>query len=50
MTLGKLKAFFTPDPLNFLMIYQPSLNAQKRCYLAIPIATILFGKPDQRQT
>jgi hypothetical protein len=49
MTLRKLKAFFTPYPLYLFVIDLPSFDTQKRCYLAISVSTILFGKPDQRQ-
>ena len=49
MTLGKLKTFFTPEPLYFLMIDLPPFDTQKCCYFTVAITTILLGKPNQRQ-
>lgn len=43
----QLQAFLTPDARDFLVIDRPALGPQKFADLAIPIATILFGQPDQ---
>lgn len=48
--LGKLQAFLTPDALHLLVIDLPAFNVKQFSNLAISVATILFGKTDQRQT
>lgn len=50
VALWKLEAFFAPYPLYLFVIDLPSFDTQKCCYLAVAITTILFSKPDQRQT
>jgi len=48
--MRQLQAFFTPDPLNLLVIDGKAFRPQKFADLAITVAAILFGQPDQSQT
>lgn len=48
--MWQLQAFFTPDPLNLLVIDGKALGPQKFADLAIAVTAILFGKTDQGQT
>lgn len=45
----KLKAFFAPQALNFLVIDVPAFDLKKLCYLPISISSVLLGEADQRQ-
>ena len=46
----QLQSLFTPQPLDLLVIDAPSFGAQQFTDLAISIAAISFGQPDQGQT
>ena len=48
--LRQLKAFFAPDPLNLLVVHLPTFDAQQFGYLAIAVASVLLGQPDQGQS
>ena len=50
VSVRQLQAFFTPYPLDFLVIDGPALGPQKFADLAITVAAILLGQPDQGQT
>jgi len=50
VAIGSLKAFFAPDPLNLLVVYLPTFDAQQFGYLAIAVTPVLFGQPDQGQS
>jgi hypothetical protein len=45
-----LKTFFAPDPLNLLVVHLPTFDAQQFGYLAIAVALVLLGQPDQGQS
>ena len=45
--MRQLQALFAPEPLHLLVVYPPSFGTQQRTNLAIAIATILLGQPDQ---
>ena len=47
--LWQLQPFFPPQSLNFLVIDLPALDPKKGSNLAIAIAAILLGEPDQCQ-
>jgi len=47
MTLRQLKPLFAPDPLNLLVVHLPALDTQQFRYLAIAVASVLLGQPDQ---
>ena len=49
VALRALQAFFSPEPLNLLVIDHPALKPQQLGDLAIAITPILFGEPDQDQ-
>ena len=48
--LRQLKAFLAPDPLDLLVIDGPARGPQKLADLAVAVAAILLGQPDQGQT
>ena len=48
--MRQLQAFFTPDPLDLLVIDGPAFDAQELAHLAVAVAAVLFGQPDQGQT
>jgi len=50
MPMRQLQAFFTPDPLDFLVIDDPAFGSQELTHLPVPVAAVLFGEPDQGQT
>ena len=45
--MRQLQAFFTPDSLDLLVIDGPAFDAQELADLAVAVAAILFGQPDQ---
>ena len=49
MPLRQLQPFFAPDPLNLLMVYLSAFKTQQSGDLAIAVATVLPGQPDQCQ-
>ena len=49
VALRQLQAFFTPEPLDLLVIDLPAFEPQQLGDFSIAIAAILFGQPDQRQ-
>ena len=50
VALRQLKAFFTPKALHFLVVHMPAFDLQQMRDLAVAIAPILLGQPDQSQT
>ena len=48
--LRQLKPLFAPDPLNLLVVHLPAFDAQQFRYLAIAVASVLLGQPDQGQS
>jgi len=49
VALGLLQALLTPQPLNLLIVYVPALDPEQLCDLAITVAAVLLGQPDQCQ-
>ena len=49
VALRQLQAFFSPQPLDFLVIDVPAFDAQQLGDFTITVPPILFGEPDQRQ-
>ena len=47
MTLRQLKPLFAPDPLNLLVVHLPAFDTQQFRYLAVAVASVLLGQPDQ---
>lgn len=45
--LPELQALITPQPLDLLVIDPPALSLKQLAHLAIPVAAILLGQPDQ---
>ncbi|MBI1203282.1 MAG: hypothetical protein GC182_12290 [Rhodopseudomonas sp.] len=44
-----MQAFLASDPLDFLVIDGPALGPQQLADLAVALAAVLLGQPDQGQ-
>ena len=47
--LRQLQALLAPQPLDLLVIDPPALSLKQLAHLAIAVAAILLGQPDQRE-